>query len=410
RYARDRAFEELTTSLLPGAQYVDALQGGALMALFTGQDPVWPPIETVLLNFVTAESSWQAEANARLDAYAMRLSLWLQGFATTETLRAPDATLQTRVVATVPAQAVREQIKVLLGEMYADPELLALLAREMTAGQAAAYLQPAMLGGLSQSLDALPLTGDLVFERFMGAQGAVLQTRLTLPMGGARGISRLTYSYDATSGGGETGLVVEYVPQNPANASGRLMTLLVYGGPAPDGQGYSFSGTLSFVPEAEPEAGGSFTVGEEPAEMPALVYDFVLAYVPQPEIPDDAAGTSQRDLAWAMTFTPRDAGAIGAQALSINIHLESRQHSQAATSVAGTVLWEDAATQARLLATVTGTTAAPWNIPEIDPTQAVRLEQMSPQELADLSAQVGAALANNAAALLFSLAVPNLNQ
>ncbi len=407
RYGRDPQFEEFTTSLLPGAQYVDALEGGALLALFTGQNPAWPPLETLLLGLFTAESSWQAEANAKLDEYAMRLSLWLQGYAATESVRAADNTLQTRVVATVPAQALKEQAKSLLSAMYGDTALLLLLSREMNAGQAAAYLQPTMLPGLSQALDMMPLTGDLVSERVMDAQGAILQNRLTLPMGGVYGIDRLTYAFDATRGGGETALVVEYAPTLAGNVSGRLFTLLVYGGPDAAG-GFSYSGTMSFVPEAG--GGESFTVGAEQVEMPADVYDFALAWVPSPEIPDDLNGTSSRDLAFTLTFNPREPGAIGAQTFSVNLSLSGRQHSQAATNVTGTIVWEDAASAARLAGTITGATAAPWNIPEVDHSQAIHLEELTAQQLMDLNAQVVNALATNAAALLFSLAVPNVNQ
>ena len=129
RSLRDTQFESLTSSLLGGITYADVRGGGALMAMLLDQDPAWPPLEGVLLKLLLAESTWQTAANRKLDAYQLKLSLWLQGFTQTETVRAEDNTLRTRVLVSVPAAQLKNQIKQLLVDMFNDAELLSLLSR-----------------------------------------------------------------------------------------------------------------------------------------------------------------------------------------------------------------------------------------------------------------------------------------
>ncbi len=102
RLLRDPQFEQLSSSLLGAGRYADTRDGGVLLALLTGQDPAWPPVEGVLYRLNTAETTWQAAAAKKLEAYSVRLSLWLQGFTKTETVRDAANALQTRVTVAVP--------------------------------------------------------------------------------------------------------------------------------------------------------------------------------------------------------------------------------------------------------------------------------------------------------------------
>ena len=403
RYLKDTGLESLTSSLLAGNQYVDVRDGGALLALLTGENPGWPSAEGLLFRINTAESTWQTAVNAKLENYTVRLSLWLQGFTRTETVRNASNELQTRVTATVPVSQVKAQMKQLLLDMYNDTELLALLAQELDGRQAAAYLQPGMLNGFFQSLDMLPLEGDLISERLMDSQGALLENRLSLPMGGARGIRKLTYQFTANLESGQTVLMLEHMPQNPENLDGAVSTLMVMGGGAAASGGFNYNGTLSLQPETESEG---FTVDTAAAAPAASIYDFQLLYAPQPEQVDSVAGSSTRNMEFALQLTPQGENGLSAQSLQLNVQLQSRLNSRSATFFTGALTWQDLDTGAALTANIEGNTAAPWTIPAVNPTGAARVDTLSAVQLDALGEQVQTILQNSFAVMLSGLLVP----
>ena len=403
RYLKDAQFEQLTSSLLGGVRYLDARDGGVLLALLTGQDPVWPPVEGLLLKLNTAESTWQAAAARKLESYTVRLSLWLQPYTRTETVRDTDNRLQTRVTVSVPAPQLKAQIKQLLLDAYADTELLALLAQELDGRQAAAYLQPGMLNGFFQALDSLPIDGNLVSERLVDAQGQILENRLLLPMGGARGVRQVTYAFLADATGGQTTVVVEHLPKNPANAAGATTTLAFAGGPAPGSEEVSYAGTLTLQPEAGTEG---FTVAAPEGGAASTAYGFNLLYAPSPEAVDNAAGTSTRDFEFNLLVTPQGDGAPAPQSLRGSLQLQSRLNSRSATYFTGRLTWTDQGSQAQITANVTGNTAPPWNIPAIDPAGATRVDGLSAEQMQGLREQVQTTLQGALTALVAQRLMP----
>ena len=259
RLLKDNQFEQLTSAFFGAVRYVDRRDGGALMALLSGEDPTWPPVEGVLLKLNTAESTWQGEVARKLDAYSLKLTLWLQAFTQSQNQYDAQNNPQTRIIITVPASQLKAQIKQLLVDAYNDPELLALLAREMDARQAAAYLQPSMRDSFSQSLDRLPLTGDMVSERLLNAQGQVVENKLILPLGGARGLSRVLYTHSLRPEGEQTVITLEYAPRSAQNQKGAVTSLVFSGGPVANSHEITYAGTISLQPEA---GGYAFTVDD----------------------------------------------------------------------------------------------------------------------------------------------------
>lgn len=398
-------FEQLSSSLFGVGRYVDVRDGGALGALLTGQDPSWPPLEGVLLKLFTAESTWQAAAAKKLEAYSVRLSLWLQGFTKTETVRGADLQLQTRVTLAVPAAQLKAEIKQLLLDMYTDPELLALLAQELDVREAAAYLQPGMMNGFFQALDLLPLTGNMVSERLMDTKGELLVNRLTLPLGGARGIRQVDYEYQVQPDGGTTALTVSYEPKNAALIRGAVTSLILQDGETAETGEMSYTGTLSLQPEPDSDA---FTVDTAEGDIPAAVYAFNLLYTPYDEVVDTAAGSSTRDFELDLLITPQGQDAPAAQQVQANVRLQSRSNSRSATYFTGDITWQDQGSGAKIALKVQGNTAPPWAIPAVDPEGAVRVDSLSAAQLRGLSEQVRATFQNALAATLLKLAVPTV--
>jgi len=362
-------------------------------------------MEGVLLRLNAAESTWQAAAARKMEAYSVRLSLWLQGYTKTETVRGDNNELQTRITVTVPVQQLKSEIKQLLLDMYGDTELLALLAQEMDSRQAAAYLQPGMLNGFFQALDLLPLTGSLISQRLMDMKGQLLENRLTLPMGGARGIRLIDYTFTNRLTGGLTVLKMAYEPKNAGNVQGAVTSLVMEGGETQGTGEISFAGTLSLQPEANSDA---FTVDTQEGDTPADVYAFNLLFTPSPEQEDLTAGSSTRDFEFNLLITPQGENAPAAQAIKANVRLQSRMNSRAATYFTGSVTWQDQGSGGQVKVDLSGNTAPPWTIPAVDPAGAVRVDSLSAVQLDGLGGQVQAVLANAFAAMLLKLTAPTV--
>jgi len=391
RLLKDSQFEQLTSAFFGAVRYVDRRDGGALMALLSGEDPTWPPVEGVLLKLNTAESTWQGEVARKLDAYSLKLTLWLQAFTQSQNQYDAQNNPQTRIIITVPASQLKAQIKQLLVDAYNDTELLALLAREMDARQVAAYLQPSMRDSFFQSLDRLPLTGDMVSERLLNAQGQVVENKLILPLGGARGLNRVLYTHSLRPEGEQTVITLEYAPRNAQNQKGAVTSLVFSGGPVANSHEITYAGTISLQPEA---GGDAFTVDATEGDPPARVYRFSLRYAPAPEVVDQAAGSSTRDIGFTLQVTPQGDTDVKAQLVTGSVNLRSRLNSRSATYFTGFVTWQDEGTQAQVHADITGNTAAPWTIPAVDANGAVRVDGLSTQQLATLSQQVQTILLN----------------
>ena len=403
RLLKDSQFEQLTSAFFGATRYVDLRDGGALMALLSGEDPTWPPVEGVLLKLNTAESTWQGEVAKKLDAYSLKLMLWLQAFTQSKNQYDAQNNPQTRVIITVPANQLKAQIKQLLVDVYSDTELLALLAREMDARQVAAYLQPSMRDSFFQSLDRLPLTGDMVSERLLDAQGRMVENRLILPLGGARGLSRVLYTQSLRPEGDQTVITLEYMPKNTQNQKGAVTSLVFSGGPAANTHEITYTGTISLQPET---GGDAFTVDAAEGDPPARVYRFSLRYTPAPEVVDQAAGSSTRDIGLSLQVTPQGDTDAKTQLVTASVSLRSRLNSRSATYFTGFVTWEDEGTRAQIRADITGNTAPPWVIPAVDTGGAVRVDSLSAQQLTTLSQQVQTILLNALASTLLRQMMP----
>lgn len=406
RLLKDPMYEQFTSTFLGVNRYVDKKDGQAIMALLTGKDQVWPPLEGVLYRLNTAESTWQGQVAARLDAYLMKLTVWLQGFTRTEAIRSALNQPQTRVTLSVPAAAVKAQIKQLLLDMYADTALLALLAQEMDARQAAAYLQPGMLNSFFQSLDLMPMNENLVSERLLDAQGQILENKMVLPMGGARGLTRIRYSFTASPTGGQNSLVFEMTPKTAANREGRRVSLVYEGGQTAGSEEISYSGTLAIQEEA---AVDDFTVDQAEGEVPAKVYAFNLLFVPGPEVVDSALQTSARDFELTFRLSPQGQDQVASQQVRASLSLQSRLNSRSATYLTGVVTWLDEGSRAQIKLDLSGNTAPPWNMDMVDVTGATRLDLMTGAQVKALGEQARTTLLSAFTSLLMRLTIPTVN-
>ncbi|MDD4079946.1 MAG: hypothetical protein PHP02_00855 [Eubacteriales bacterium] len=405
RYLKDTQLEALTSTLLSGVGYADVRDGGVLLALMTGQDVVWPPVEGVLIKLNTAESTWQAAAGRKLDAYTAKMSLWLQGYTQTSTQRDEANNLLTRIDISIPPEPLKSQIKQLMLDVYNDAELLALLAQELDGRQAAAYLQPGMMNSFFTSLDQLKLSGNVESSRVFDREARLVESRLALPLGGARGITRLTHEYSLDADAAETNTWrLDMRPENEENTTGAVHLLTYAGGSladAPESQAYT--GSYSFTPEAG-QAG--FTVDEGQTPAVALAYNFNLFISPGEEVMDPATRRSIREDEITLVLTPQGEDAPAAQSFQLKMRLESGERTNSATSFKGTLTWQDQETEGLLTAAINGTSAPPWQIPDVALTGLTRVDTMTQTQLDALGEQVQQTLESALTQLLLRLTAP----
>ncbi len=405
KLVKDLQLEALSSSLLGGVSYVDVRDGGLLMALLTGQNVTWPPIEGLLLKANTAESTWQAAAGRKLDSYTAKLSVWLQGFTKTSTEQGPDNKVQTKAVITVPAEQLKSQIKQLLMDLYADAELLALLSQEMDGRQAAAYLQPGMMNGFFTALDQLKLTGNVESTRIFDDKAKLVESHLVLPLGGARGVNKLTQEYSLAADGTEINTwTLDMLPKDAKNPTGAVHSLSYQKeglADAPKAQVYT--GTYALTPEA---GEGGFTVEEGQQAPGSKQYSFNLFINPGEESTDPATRRSSREDEITLLITPQGENAPAAQSLSLKIRLESGDRTNSATSFKGTLTWQDQGSEGLVTATIDGSSAPPWQIADVDPQGKTRVDTMSKAQLDGLSQQIKQTLQGAFAQILLKLTAP----
>ena len=396
-YTTDGTLEALSSTLL-GTQSLASLKGdGLILSLFTGEGGRWPGIERALFAMNGADNEWRSKAETALRPYLDKMSLWLQGYTKTSSTQDDAARAVTLSVTTIPASALKTQMKSLLSALYADAATLTLLRQQLSAREASAYLEPGLLPGLQQAIDSLPLTGEVKLQRSYDSKGALVLDEVLLPMGGTRGLDSLLYRFEVDKDGSRrTSIVAVKVTQQATSAAGETLTLWLEGAPLPtQAEGMetgAYTGQLTIQPEAL-----SFTVGTNPAatQSPAALertMGFELTYTVDKEVLDDAQQQSTRPFTMDLKLTPAGFDGLGQQQVKAEGLFRSGTNSRSATHLTAEVVWTDLSTQGSITMNVAASSAAPWAIPTVAATGAVRLDSLSEAQLLQQRTAIQAAL------------------
>lgn len=404
RYTTDGILESLQSSLL-GQQSLVTLRGdGRLAAMLGGKgDTSWPGMERVLYAMHFSDNAWRAKGEAALKPYLDKLNLWLQTYTKVTSQQAGAATLTVNSI-TVPAQAMKAQIKQMLSEAYQDTQLLGVLREQFSATETLAYLQPGMLPGFHQALDQLPLAGNISILRHFNSQGQLILDEWQLPMAGARGLKQLSYRYalDEKLAEGSTQLVAEYLPKGSSQSTGAVHSLSLKGGRPADAQAgdetYSYTGNYSLQPEKDQ----GFKVDSQ-SPVPAISYDFNLYVNAAKEAYNEQTKISTRDYEVTLLLKPQGIEGLSDQSIKLTTQLSSALGDGKATRFTGQLVWQDLSTQGTITADITGSSVAPWVIPSVNTQGAIRLDSLSAQQLASQRSQLQLALSAALAQLARSL-------
>jgi hypothetical protein len=393
-YTTDGTLEALNSSLFGTSRYASSKGDGIIASLLLGQPGRWPGMERILYALATADNAWNFRAEAALKPYSDALSLWLQAFTTiTSGKNAAGQTITGNTVS-IPADALKREMKQLLAMAYQDTTLMPLLKEQLTAREAAAYLQPSMLPALSAAIDALPVTQGLTVTRNYDSSGAVVLDDIRLPLGGTAGVEDVRYRF--TSDGtaqSETLIELKMAPRDARSPEGDLYSLRLLGGSLSDAQEgaqtSSYTGSLKLKPEAQISA--DFTVAT-PAPVLDQQIDFTLFIDFAREVVDQTTKASTRDYEITLLLKPISNSTVSDQSISLKVRLASGADSRSATKFTGSLIWLDQGTQATFTANISGASTAPWAIPTVAGTGALRLDTMTSTQLAVQKSQLQAAL------------------
>lgn len=172
----------LKSDLLPDV-LLSLTTGGDLMDRVWGSEGTNPSLYSVMMEIASiSETTWEGKWLPALAAYEDSIELWLESYASAPSVKRTDSGATVLVRYDVPAEAVKEQIKVMWAAVLQDGTLLPMLRTKMTEEQQEAYLNPNLLYYYDQVIDSLALHGNVVLEREMTAKGEIIRTDMIFPL------------------------------------------------------------------------------------------------------------------------------------------------------------------------------------------------------------------------------------
>lgn len=341
-----------------------------IMQAVAQQDGAWPPLWHVLMAVENAPQTWQDRAAEYRSLYDTKMGAWINSYAST-TGNTENGTMYTELSCTIPAQAVKAEIKQLLIDLYADEGLLALLREVLTAEEAAAYLQPGMRDTFFSVIDQAKITGDVHITRRYDTQGNLLMDSITLPFAEGSRISELKLENSTTNEG----------QQWNVSAATQHGDFAVTGSEIEPG---IYTGTVDFTPTDVSD----FPMGDDAvaADVKPVHFDYNLDVEIGEDEFDLASDTYSRAFRYTLLLKPTEDSAMPPQSLTLNAVFSSKSNVRAATALNATLTWTDMNTSASITANLSARTAVTWAVDSVDSlTGAMRIDQLDGEGWAALT-------------------------
>ena len=326
-------------------------------------DSAWPPMLAVIASVAAAPQEWQDRAAAYLIPYETKLGIWLNGYASFQTGTDENGVAYTEMDFTIPALAVKAEIKQLLVDFYGNLQLLTLLREVVPAREAQAYLDPGMLNSFLLALDGLKLEGQIEIIRRYDGQGQSLMDEVRLPFGEGQALTRLTLSSHHTA----EGVQWHFRGQTAGETDFDIACLTAE-------EGICTGSVELILPEEEQP---SFVVddGGEP-DRRTVAFDFNLMWDPGEESYSLAADRNEHPYHASLLVKPRGENAGPTQALTLEAKFSGRD-TRSSTRLDATLEWRDVDAGASVKLTLDSRTVSPFAVQSLDRViGAVRLDQL----------------------------------
>ena len=129
-----------------------------------------------------SDADWEAHWAPVLSKYETLMDMWLAGYAAPMVVSGTAGHMTLRTTYEIPADAMKAQMKYIIGVMMTDAELMALVSPYLTQEQISLYLNPAMLWFYEYCIDVAPLEGSILLEREMTTLGETTAMTISLPV------------------------------------------------------------------------------------------------------------------------------------------------------------------------------------------------------------------------------------
>ena len=333
------------------------------------QNSAWPPVWRMILAALNAPEAWKERAKPRLSLYETKLGLWMNSYASFSTGRENNVAYS-ELSCTIPAQAVKAEIKQLLLDLYNDAELLSMLREIVTAQEAAAYLQPVGMNNLFAMLDQLKLEEDVQIVRRYDATGNALLDSMTLPFAGTSPLHRITVSV----GTEETGKNWRFQGEMSTGAEFDVSCLL--------GEDHIYTGAVTVLLPEEEQNG--FVVKDSDARR-TVAFDYSLIWEPGEDQYNLSRDQFSRAIKASLLIRPREGSTLPEQSVVLDASLLSGSSQRSATQLNGTLTWRDMESDASITATLSSRTVSPfaYNTPS-SLNGAVRLDLLTQESRSGL--------------------------
>ena len=322
----------------------------------------WPPVWRMILAVNGASDEWKEKAQPKMELYETKLELWLNGYASYSIGKEGD-TPYTQIAFTIPAAAVKQEIKQLLLDFYNDSELLTLLREVVSAQEAAAYLQPGMRTTLYTMIDEMQLDGDLELIRRYDVKGNSLLDSIYLPFAKDSQLQSLAVSAAVMEDGKH--FVLRGLTLDGADYAVDILD---------SGDGIYTGQVDILVPEDET----SFVVSDEDTPQKRVAFSFSLSWDPGEEQYDLAADRFNRAMSGTLLIRPLAEGEFPVQAVTLQASFSSGSSQRASTQLNASLSWRDMDADASITATLESKTVSPFAFTSPSSlTGALRLDLMT---------------------------------
>jgi len=345
------------------------LQAGGLMA------GTMSFLKGMAVYLVGADTAGISDA---LQQYTTKIDFWLEGYRETVQMTSlEDGTSVMDIAYSIPAAAVKAQLKQLLIDLMNDDTLLPQLQALMSEEQAALFLEPDLQPYYFYAVDELPLDGDLLVSREVSFLGDTVQLSVIMPL------------YDSVSGA----MTLEYTRKQSAEDMPYDHTLSIAGADSRAELNFSTYETITgtTVYQGTLLVEGAETDGVKPQTLWA---SFVLSI--QSVTTKDLNGYETQNENLKLSVEPaeipelEDASlyvAFSKTDLALDMSFASLSAKNSPTDVSVKLSLSGEGMAQSVTLELAGTTTAKWTPEAFDASGAADLAQMTQEDLQSLVSQ-----------------------
>jgi len=344
----------LKTDLLPDLLLAAPRDTNSLVQLLsTPAEGEWPSHGRLYSAIISADETFAVQLESALTPHMNQINAWLQDYTAVQMHTDAQGQLQLVQTVRIPAEALKAYTKQSLRALYADEALLTLLRQVASQEDAQAYLESGMLPLFESAVDALALSGEMLVVRGYDAAGNLTSEEFDIPFAPGMGIQHIKLT--ATHGKDKT------LTAKATMASGLGIDLTLV--------------------QQESMYSGEITLHS--AQQTLFAARYTLSLMIGTEVYDEERTNKERSLTHSavLTLEPMEGQTFPRQQLHAVVELLAGDSSTKPGYCNIMLQWKDLQGDAVFTLRAENKTSAPLRLATQDAGSAVRLENLSVQDL-----------------------------